>query len=176
MQKIAVIPIDNRPICYDLIKDVLEIKKDIELFIPPINFLGGLTDKSDIEGIFNFIKNLPQIDCLIVSLDTIAYGGLVFSRRCVDSFDEIKVCIAYKDCRNDKVYTSYPTDVFIHKYLEPIYETLPGWERDLTGIRSYEDLPENAKKYIARVEDLIGAPIGIISVGPDREQTILLQK
>ena len=89
-----------------------------------------------------------------------------------DTFDEIKVCVAYKDCRNDKVYTSYPTDVFIHKYLEPIYETLEGWKTDLTSIRNYEDLPENAKKYIARVEDLIGAPIGIISVGPDREQTI----
>ena len=89
-----------------------------------------------------------------------------------DTFDEIKVCVAYKDCRNDKVYTSYPTDVFIHKYLEPVYETLEGWKTDLTSIRNYEDLPENAKKYIARVEDLIGAPIGIISVGPDREQTI----
>ena len=91
-----------------------------------------------------------------------------------DSFDEIKVCVAYKDCRNDKVYTSYPTDVFIHKYLEPIYETLPGWKTPLSDIRKYEDLPENAKKYIARVEDLIGAPIGIISVGPDREQTIFV--
>ena len=91
-----------------------------------------------------------------------------------DTFDEIKVCVAYKDCRNDKVYTSYPTDVFIHKYLEPIYETMPGWKTDLTGIRKYEDLPENAKKYIDRVEDLIGAPVGILSVGPDREQTIFL--
>ena len=91
-----------------------------------------------------------------------------------DTFDEIKICTAYKDCRNDKVYTSYPTDVFIHKYLEPIYETMPGWKTSLSNIRKYEDLPENAKKYIAKVEDLIGAPIGIISVGPDREQTIIL--
>ena len=91
-----------------------------------------------------------------------------------DSFDEIKICTAYKDCRNDKVYTSYPTDVFIHKYLEPIYETMPGWKTSLSDIRKYEDLPENAKKYIAKVEDLIGAPIGIISVGPDREQTIFI--
>lgn len=91
-----------------------------------------------------------------------------------DTFDEIKVCTAYKDCRNDKVYTSYPTDVFIHKYLEPIYETLPGWKTPLGGITKYEDLPENAKKYISRLEDLIGAPIGIISVGPDREQTIFI--
>ena len=89
-----------------------------------------------------------------------------------DTFDEIKICVAYKDCRNDKVYTSYPTDVFIHKYLEPIYETMPGWKTPISDIRTYEDLPENAKKYIERVEDLIGAPIGIISVGPDREQTI----
>ena len=91
-----------------------------------------------------------------------------------DTFDEIKICTAYKDCRNDKVYTSYPTDVFIHKYLEPIYETMPGWKTSLSDIRKYEDLPENAKKYIAKVEDLIGAPIGIISVGPDREQTIFV--
>ena len=91
-----------------------------------------------------------------------------------DTFDEIKICTAYKDCRNDKVYTSYPTDVFIHKYLEPIYETMPGWKTSLSDIRKYEDLPENAKKYIAKVEDLIGAPIGIISVGPDREQTIFI--
>ena len=89
-----------------------------------------------------------------------------------DSFDEIKICIAYKDCRNDKIYTSYPTDVFIHKYLEPIYETMPGWCTDLTNIKCYDDLPENAKKYISKLEDLIGAPIGIVSVGPDRIQTI----
>ena len=89
-----------------------------------------------------------------------------------DTFDEIKICTAYKDYRNDKVYTSYPTDVFIHKYLEPIYETMQGWKQDISKIRKYEDLPENTKKYIAKVEDLIGAPIGIISVGPDREQTI----
>ncbi len=91
-----------------------------------------------------------------------------------DTFDEIKICVAYKDCRNDRIYTSYPTDVFIHKYLEPIYETMPGWKTNLTRIRKYADLPENAKKYIAKVEDLIGAPIGIISVGPDREQTIFV--
>ena len=91
-----------------------------------------------------------------------------------DGFDEIKICVAYKDCRNDKVYTSYPTDVFIHKYLEPIYEVHDGWKTDLSKIKKYEDLPENAKKYIARVEDLIGARVGIISVGPDREQTIFV--
>ena len=93
-----------------------------------------------------------------------------------DTFDEIKICIAYKDCRNDKVYTTYPTDVFIHKYLEPVYETMPGWKMSLSGIREYKKLPLNAKNFISKIEDLIGAPIGIISVGPDREQTIWTEK
>jgi adenylosuccinate synthase len=53
---------------------------------------------------------------------------------------------------------------------------LQGWKTSLSDIRKYEDLPENAKKYISRVEDLIGAPIGIISVGPDREQTIFINE
>lgn len=89
-----------------------------------------------------------------------------------DQFDEIKVCTAYKDTRDGKIYTSYPTDVFIHKYLEPVYETHKGWCEDITGIKEYDKLPENAKKYLARLEELLETPISIVSVGPDREQTI----
>ena len=89
-----------------------------------------------------------------------------------DEFDEIKVCTAYKDTRNGKVYKSYPTDVYMHKYLEPVYETHKGWKTSLTEIREYEKLPENAKEYLARLEELLGVPISIVSVGPDREQTI----
>lgn len=88
--KIAVIPIDNRPICYDLIKDIISIDKSIELFMPPIEALGGLIEQSDIKKLYNFIENLDNIDYFIISLDTLAYGGLVPSRRCGDSFDEIK--------------------------------------------------------------------------------------
>lgn len=88
--KIAVIPIDNRPICYDLICDILDIHKHIELFMPDINDLGALKTKADINNIFKFIENLPEVDFLIVCLDTLAYGGLVSSRRCEDTYDEIK--------------------------------------------------------------------------------------
>ena len=88
--KIAVIPIDNRPICYDLIKDILSVDNDIELFLPDIDILGGLTTQSKRDKILDFIKGLKKVDYLIVSLDTIAYGGLVSSRRCLDSIDEIK--------------------------------------------------------------------------------------
>ena len=93
-----------------------------------------------------------------------------------DDFDEIKVCVAYKDKRDGKIYDYYPTDIFMHKYLEPVYETYPGWKTDITGIREYNKLPENLKKYISRLEELLECPISIISVGPDREQTIFRQR
>ena len=89
-----------------------------------------------------------------------------------DTFDEIKVCTAYKDTRNGKIYKSYPTDVFMHKYLEPVYETHKGWNENISGIREYEKLPENFQKYINRLEELLEVPVSIVSVGPDREQTI----
>ena len=88
--KIAVIPIDNRPICYDLIKDILAIDNNIELFMPNIEHLGGLQTQSNIDEIYDFLKNLSDIDYLITSLDTVAYGGLVSSRRCSDDFETIK--------------------------------------------------------------------------------------
>ena len=89
-----------------------------------------------------------------------------------DSFDEIKICTAYKDTRDGKIYTSYPTDVFIHKYLEPIYETHKGWGVKISDIREYNKLPDNCKKYLTRLEELLEVPVSIVSVGPDREQTI----
>lgn len=89
-----------------------------------------------------------------------------------DTFDEIKVCTAYKDVRDGKIYTSYPTNVFIHKYLEPIYETHKGWNEDITKIKEYNELPENARKYLERLEEILEVPISIVSVGPDRDQTI----
>ncbi|MDR1168609.1 MAG: adenylosuccinate synthase [Heliobacteriaceae bacterium] len=89
-----------------------------------------------------------------------------------DSFDEIKVCTAYKDKRNNRIYKSYPTNIYTHKYLEPVYETHAGWGVNISGIREYDELPENTKKYLARLEELLEIPISVISVGPNREQTI----
>ena len=106
--------------------------------------------------------------CLVGGLTSVALTKIdVF-----DTFDEIKICTAYKDKRNGKIYTSYPEDVYIHKYLEPIYETHKGWGTDISGIHRYEDLPLNCRKYIERLEEILEMPISIISVGPDREQTI----
>lgn len=91
-----------------------------------------------------------------------------------DTFSEIQVCVAYKDKRDGKIYKYYPTNVHMHKYLEPVYETHKGWNEDITGIKTYDELPENAKQYLKRLEELIGVAISIISVGPDREQTIFV--
>lgn len=91
-----------------------------------------------------------------------------------NTFDKINICVAYKDCRNDKIYTTYPTDTFIHKYLEPVYETLDGWNEKLNGIKTYDALPKKTKDYISRIQDLIGAPISIISIGADRDDTIFI--
>lgn len=91
-----------------------------------------------------------------------------------DTFDEIKVCTSYKDSRTGEIYKNYPTDVFMHKYLEPVYESHKGWKTDISNAKTWDELPENAKKYLKRLEELIGIPVSIISVGPDREQTIIL--
>ncbi len=56
---------------------------------------------------------------------------------------------------------------------KPIYETLPGWMSDTTACRSFADLPENAQKYVLRLEELCGLPVSLVAVGPDREQIIV---
>ena len=92
-----------------------------------------------------------------------------------NDFDELKVCVAYKDKRDGKVYKDYPTNINLHKYLEPVYETFKGWKTDISGAKSINELPENAKIYLKRLEELVGIPIKIVSVGADREQTIIME-
>lgn len=88
---ICFIPIDNRPVCYNLAKDICAIDEDIELFIPPREYLGSLTKYANTEIIFDWLYHLPKMDAFIISLDTLAYGGLIPSRRINDSLDEIKL-------------------------------------------------------------------------------------
>ena len=96
--RICFIPIDNRPVCYNLAKDITAIDGDIELFIPPIEFLGSLTKPADTECILKWLAEIPQCESVILSLDTLAYGGLIPSRRSTDSFEKIKSRIdALKD-------------------------------------------------------------------------------
>ena len=88
--KICFIPIDNRPVCYTLAQQICAMDSEIELFIPPREMLGGLKRTSDIDGIIDWMEKLSETDSMILSLDTIAYGGLIPSRRGKETFDEIK--------------------------------------------------------------------------------------
>ncbi|MBR3709008.1 MAG: adenylosuccinate synthetase, partial [Lentisphaeria bacterium] len=66
---------------------------------------------------------------------------------------------------------NFPADTTLLDHVEAIYETLPGWKSDTTQAKCWEDLPEKAQKYLLRVAELLDAKIGIVSVGPDRDQT-----
>lgn len=87
-------------------------------------------------------------------------------------FDELKVCIAYEldGQRIDRL----PSQADVLRRCQPIYETLPGWNQDVTQVRSMKDFPSNALRYMDRISELVSVPLGVVSVGPDREQTIFL--
>lgn len=86
---IAFIPIDNRPVCYTLPVQIAQIDKNLCLHMPDRALLGDLTKIADIDGILNWLEQLKRVDKVIVSLDTIAHGGLIPSRRSNDTFEQI---------------------------------------------------------------------------------------
>lgn len=86
--------------------------------------------------------------------------------------DEIKVCVGYEI--NGKKIHSYPTDLARMETVTPIYETLPGWKKDISEIRNYDDLPRETKDYLSFISEQSGFEISIISVGPRRSETIEL--
>ena len=89
----------------------------------------------------------------------------------LDAFEEIKICTGYR--LGDEII-DYAPDTATQEQIEPIYETWPGWQEDTTGVRAWDDLPENAKRYLRRIEELAGAPIRYVSVGPERDQLIVV--
>ncbi len=91
----------------------------------------------------------------------------------LSGFDELKICTAYVlDGEQSQKYPSHVDDL---RRVQPVYETLPGWHEDLTQATSKSDLPANALAYVARVSELIGVPVEMVSVGPARSQTIALK-
>lgn len=105
---IAFIPIDNRPVCYTLPEQICAADDSIKLFMPQREWLGGLNKYADVDKIFQWLKNLPPVDAVILPLDTVAYGGLISSRRSTDTFEKIKERIEkLKDIlseKNAKIY------------------------------------------------------------------------
>lgn len=90
MSKIALIPIDNRPVCYQLPMQIVHLAKEHELLLPDINLMGDLCENANIEGLLNWLDSLKDIDIFVITLDTLAYGGLIPSRRSNDDINVIK--------------------------------------------------------------------------------------
>ena len=91
----------------------------------------------------------------------------------LDELDKIKICVGYK--YNNEILTWYPANLNILSKVEPIYEEFEGWKTSTKGIREYDKLPENAKKYLKRLSEVTNTEISIVSVGASREETIIVK-
>jgi adenylosuccinate synthase len=91
----------------------------------------------------------------------------------LDGFDEIKICTGYK--LNGKTIDYMPASQVDQAKLEAVYESWPGWTESTQGARSWSQLPSNAVKYTRRIEELIEAPIALLSTSPERDDTILVR-
>jgi adenylosuccinate synthase len=102
------------------------------------------------------------------------FNGLVLTRLDVlDSFHSIKICTGYK--LEGKVSDRFPTSIAALEKCQPVYEELPGWQCPTSHMRHYGELPKPAKDYVKRLEELMGCPIDIISIGPQREESITIR-
>ncbi|WP_300712377.1 adenylosuccinate synthase [uncultured Brachyspira sp.] len=102
-------------------------------------------------------------------LDSIALTRLDI----LDELDKLKICIAYK--YEGEILEGYPADLEILSKAEPVYEEFDGWKTSIKDIREYDKLPENAKKYLKRLSEIIETDISIVSVGAEREKTIIVK-
>ncbi|MCM1010843.1 MAG: DUF4127 family protein [Fusobacterium sp.] len=104
--RIGFVPIDNRPVCYTLPALIAGIDNSLELFLPPRELLGDLKKRADVDEILAWIEGLKNIDAFVISLDTIAHGGLIPSRRSSDTFEDIleRLEKLKKVLRGKKVY------------------------------------------------------------------------
>jgi adenylosuccinate synthase len=108
------------------------------------------------------------------SVEINSISGLCLTKLDVlDGLEQVSICTSYKDTDGNQV--DWPSRADEVATLTPVYETMPGWQEDTSGCKQMDDLPENAKNYIRRLEKLTGSPVDIISTGPDREETITLR-
>ncbi len=100
--------------------------------------------------------------------------GMVITKLDVlGGLESLDICTSYD--YKGKNLKDFPASLDVLAECKPVYETLPGWEEDISGIRNYDDLPQNTKDYLKRIEELAETPIHIISIGPGREETIILK-
>lgn len=131
------------------------------------NEFGSTTGRARRCGWFDAVALRRAIEINSVS-------GLCLTKLDVlDGLDVVRICTGYRNA--DGIVTASPTDAESYEGLEPMYEDMPGWSESTLGVQRLEDLPKNARAYIGRLEETVGAPIDIISTGPDRVETIILR-
>jgi adenylosuccinate synthase len=108
------------------------------------------------------------------AIKTAGIDGIALTKLDVlDGFDEIKICTAYR--RGGTTYDYVPAGTTAQAEIEPVYETAEGWQESTRGARSWAQLPATAIKYIRRLEELIGAPVAMLSTSPERDDTVLVR-
>jgi adenylosuccinate synthase len=91
----------------------------------------------------------------------------------LDGFETIKICTGYE--HDGKVLDELPANLAVFEKCRPVYEEMPGWQTTISGAKSFADLPVKAQNYVKRLEELMGCPIVLVSVGPRRDETIMLR-
>ena len=117
-------------------------------------------------------RRMGWLDCVATRYGCMVQGTTEVAFTVLDVLgylDEIPVCVGYE--YDGKISKDFPTTDKLN-IAKPVFEKLPGWKCDIRGIKKYEDLPENCRKYVEFIEEKIGYPIGIVSVGPGREEII----
>lgn len=127
---------------------------------------GTVTGRSRRCGWFDSV--VVRYAAMLNSLDYLAITRLDI----LDGLDTINICKGYM--YKGIELKEYPESLNILQDVEPVYEELPGWKTDISGCKFYDELPKNARYYVERISQLVGVPLGIVSVGPDRSQTIVL--
>jgi adenylosuccinate synthase len=108
------------------------------------------------------------------AIKTAGIDGIALTKLDVlDGFDEIKICTAYR--RGGQTYDYVPSGTTAQAEIEPVYEVAEGWQQSTRGARSWAQLPATAIKYIRRLEELIGAPVAMLSTSPERDDTVLVR-
>ena len=122
-------------------------------------------------------RRIGWFDSVVVSQTRRVSGLTGVSINLLDvlsGLETLKICTAYK--LDGKEIKYVPSTIKEFERCEPVFEEMPGWNEDITSVTSFDELPKAAQNYLHRIEELIGAPIAIFSVGPDREQTILMKE
>ncbi len=117
------------------------------------------------------------LDIVIVNYAIRLSGIRSFALTKLDTltgFEKVKICVGYK--LNGTIINTFPASLKDLAICEPVYEELDGWTEDITNVERFEDLPQNARNYVKRIEELTGISASIISVGPGREKTIIRQE